>query len=116
MKRLLTLLVFSVITTQFFAQPVQRLRLDMVFAGDAKQQNIFLEGMHKEAVWSGPIVVDPFNYGEYQYKVFNSAGKEIFSKGFNNLFQEWRTTAEAKTTAMLDEKVSRAKEIINSIK
>ncbi len=98
MKKLVFIIAFTLISIPFYSQPTQRLRLDMVFAGDAIKQEIFLEGLHKEASWSGPVSQDPFNYGEYQYKVFNSSGKVIFSKGFNNLFQEWRTTAEAKTT------------------
>ncbi|PKO96369.1 MAG: peptidase M64 [Bacteroidetes bacterium HGW-Bacteroidetes-7] len=76
----------------------QRLRLDVIFAGDAYSQSVFLEELHKEPYWSGPRenLTDPFNYGEYKYSVIDSSGKVIFSKGFNNLFQEWRTTAEAK--------------------
>ena len=71
----------------------ERLRLDVIFAGDAYSQ------LHKEPYWSGPRenLTDPFNYGEYKFSVIDSSGKVIFSKGFNNLFQEWRTTAEAKT-------------------
>ena len=78
----------------------QRLRLDVVFAGDAYNQSVYLEELHKEPYWSGPRenLTDPFNYGEYKYSVIDSSGKIIFSKGFNNLFQEWRTTAEAKIT------------------
>jgi len=78
----------------------ERLRIDLTFAGDAKKQSIFLGGLHKEALWSGSRtnLVYPFNYGEYQYKLFDSTGRVIFSKGFSTLFQEWRTTAESKTT------------------
>ena len=77
----------------------ERLRLDVIFAGDAYSQSVFLEELHKEPYWSGPRenLTDPFNYGEYKFSVIDSSGKVIFSKGFNNLFQEWRTTAEAKT-------------------
>lgn len=77
----------------------ERLRLDVIFAGDASTQSVFLEELAREPFWSGPRVnlTDPFNYGEYRYTVTDSSGNVIFSKGFNNLFQEWRTTAEAKT-------------------
>jgi len=100
MKKLLSIIAFSFAALQICAQTVQRLRIDLIFAGDAQKQEIFLDGMHKESVWSGPkaISADPFNYGEYQYKVFNNSGEVLFSKGFSTLFQEWRTTAEAKTT------------------
>jgi len=100
MKKILSIIVISFVTLQINAQSFQRLRIDLVFAGDAQKQEVFLDGMHKEPVWGGPNInsTDQFNYGEYQYKVFNRSGKVIFSKGFNSLFQEWRTTAEAKTS------------------
>lgn len=84
---------------KYFTQ--ERLRLDMVFAGDASSQKIFLESMHKESYWSGSgkNLIDPFQYGEYHYKVVDMNGNTLFSKGFNSLFQEWRTTAEAKECA-----------------
>ncbi len=77
----------------------QRLRIDLVFAGDYKKQELFLQSLHAESQWSGSInnLISPFEYGEYQYKVFSKTGEEIFAKGFNTLFQEWRTTTEAKT-------------------
>ncbi len=77
----------------------ERLRLDVIFAGDALSQSVYLEEISKEPYWSGPRenLTDPFSYGEYKYTIEDSCGKVIFSKGFNNLFQEWRTTAEAKT-------------------
>ena len=75
-----------------------RMRIDVVLAGDAKNQGAFLDGLSKESIWGGSKVnlVEPFGYGEYKYEVFASDGKLIFSKGFNSLFQEWRTTAEAR--------------------
>jgi len=83
---------------QYFTN--ERLRLDITFAGDLNTQSVFLENLHKEEFWSGSKknLVDPFDYGDYYYKVFNSNNELIFSKGFNTLFREWRTTAEAKTT------------------
>jgi hypothetical protein len=76
----------------------QRLRIDVVFAGDASSQSVYLNSLHKEQLWSGSRVnlKDPFYYGEYHYRVMTKSGEEIFSKGFNSLFQEWRTTSEAK--------------------
>lgn len=76
----------------------QRLRIDVIFAGDASSQSVYLNSLHIEQFWSGSRVTlkDPFNYGEYQYKVITESGVEIFSKGFNSLFQEWRTTPQAK--------------------
>ncbi len=76
-----------------------RLRVDLVFAGNAKVQNIYLEALTKEGAWAGSKnnLVDQFNYGEYFLEVKSKQGEVIYSKGFNTLFQEWRTIAEAKT-------------------
>ena len=77
-----------------------RLRIDLTFAGDASYQKIFLEGLVKECAWSGSKtnLIDTFNYGEYRLEVQTPQGEPIYSKGFNTLFQEWRTTADAVTT------------------
>lgn len=78
----------------------ERLRLDVIFAGDAFNQDCFLEGLFKEPQWGGSLnsITEDFNYGEYNYRVENEQGDTIFSKGFNSLFLEWRTTPEAKKT------------------
>ncbi|MFA5444029.1 MAG: M64 family metallopeptidase [Bacteroidales bacterium] len=99
---LIICLGFAAITR---AQPVsydnyftgERLRIDLVFAGNATSQDVFLLSMHKESVWAGPKtqLIAPFTYGEYQYKIYTKKGDLIFSKGFNSLFMEWRTTREA---------------------
>lgn len=75
-----------------------RLRVDLVFAGDVNKQEIFLDGLNKEIEWSGSktILKSPLKYGEYLLELKNKNGEVIFSKGFNTLFQEWRTTEEAK--------------------
>jgi hypothetical protein len=87
------------------AQPVdydsyftpERLRVDLVFTGNARQQDVFLHSLHKEQLWTGSKtrLAVPFSYGEYQYKVYASNNLLLFSKGFNSLFSEWITTQEA---------------------
>lgn len=78
----------------------ERLRIDFVFAGNSTSQNIYLDGLKMESAWSGSrtSLIAPFDYGEYRLEVKTKEGKLIFSTGFNNLFQEWRTTAEAAVT------------------
>lgn len=103
MKKILALLIIMQGAFTLFAQNYDdyftpnRLRIDLVFAGNAKQQNIYLDGLAKEDNWSGSKInlKDPFNYGEYYLEVKTPAGETIYSKGFNTLFQEWRTTEEA---------------------
>lgn len=76
----------------------QRLRVDVVFAGNSSTQNVYLVSMNAEPQWSGSVnnLTDPFDYGEYQFRLINNKDEIIFSKGFNSLFQEWRTTSEAR--------------------
>lgn len=109
MKRILALIVLTISTLTLFSQEVdfnkhftgERLRVDLVFAGDSETQQIFLEGFTFEPLWSGSKsrLLDHFNYGEFRVEV-KEGDKIIYSAGFNNLFQEWRTTSEAKSTRM----------------
>ncbi len=75
------------------------LRFDYLHAGNSDTSYIFFEQMKEEKYWSGSQtnLIDKFNYGNYMYKVYNAKdNKLIFSRGFNTLFLEWRTTTEAK--------------------
>lgn len=77
-----------------------RLRIDLVFAGDAASQHVYLDGLKYEPQWSGSRknLVDPFDYGEYRLELRSPEDNQVlYSTGFSTLFQEWRTTAEART-------------------
>lgn len=76
----------------------ERLRIDLIFAGDASEQQLYLSAIYQEPLWSGPckLPVEPFDYGEYRYEVYSKDGVLLMKRGFNTLFQEWRTTPEAK--------------------
>lgn len=77
------------------------LRFDFILAGDADTTMVFPEGLREEPFWGGPLVnlIDKFGYGNFRYDVIDIAsGNLIYSKGFCTLFQEWQTTAEARTT------------------
>lgn len=41
--------------------------------------------------------LDDTAWGAYRFRVFDGAGAEIYSQGFGSIFDEWTTTAEAKT-------------------
>ena len=75
------------------------LRLDYIFAGDARHQAIYLDELHQSPRWYGrrhhlselPVegsgsitVTDP------------QSGDTIYRHSFSTLFQEWLSTAEAK--------------------
>ncbi|MFA8433015.1 MAG: M64 family metallopeptidase [Marinifilaceae bacterium] len=101
-----TTLVFVLLANLSFAQVDfdkyfidKTLRIDYMMGGDAKHQTVFLKELREEPHWGGSKtnLLDVFNYGTFRFKVFDKAsGELIYSKGFNSLFQEWQTTAEAK--------------------
>ncbi len=77
----------------------QTLRFDFILSGNQNEQKASLLQLSEEPVWGGPInnLLESFEYGEYTIKLYNKKdNKLLYSKGFNTLFQEWRTTAEAK--------------------
>lgn len=76
------------------------LRIDFSLSGNAKQQSAAIEQLRKEPVWSGPLnnLIDQFYYGGYYVNIYDKAtNKLIYSRGFNTLFEEWRTTDQANT-------------------
>lgn len=77
------------------------LRFDFLLGGNSKNVVVYPKQMKEEPFWAGSKtnLIDPFNYGSYRFEVFDSKSDSlIFSKGFSTLFQEWQTTAEAKTS------------------
>lgn len=75
------------------------LRIDFALSGNAEYQSAALMQLREEPVWGGPVrnLTDPFLYGGYYVNVYDRAtGRLIYSRGFNTLFEEWRTTEQAK--------------------
>jgi hypothetical protein len=76
------------------------LRFDFMLAGNSQKTLVYPVGMKEEQLYGGSLenLIDPFDYGNYKYEVFDGAeNRLIYSHGFCTLFQEWQTTAEAKT-------------------
>jgi hypothetical protein len=76
------------------------LRFDFMFSGNSQSTTVYPMGMKEEPFWAGSNtnLTDHFNYGNFRYEVFDDASDLlIYSRGFSSLFQEWQTTAEAKT-------------------
>jgi hypothetical protein len=76
------------------------LRIDFMFSGNSNKTTVYPAEMKEEPYWGGSKVnlTDQFNFGNFKYEVFDSLDKTlIYSKGFCSLFQEWQTTAEAKS-------------------
>ncbi|HBX50314.1 MAG: peptidase M64 [Bacteroidetes bacterium RIFOXYA12_FULL_35_11] len=75
------------------------LRVDYFHSGNLITDMICFEQMKQEAFWGGSKknLVDIFDYGNYKFSVCDSSSnKEIYSRGFCSLFQEWQNTDEAK--------------------
>jgi hypothetical protein len=75
------------------------MRVDFFMTGDADEQVITLDGMYRQGRWSGNPrkTIDDLNLGSYYIKVYDVASNRlIFSRGFNCVFLEYRTTAQAK--------------------
>ena len=74
------------------------LRIDFALSGNAKEQSAALQQLREEPIWGGTTknLIDPFNFGGYCIKVYdNQTDKLLYSRGFNTLFEEWRTTNQA---------------------
>jgi hypothetical protein len=77
------------------------LRFDFMLAGNNLKTLVYPVGMKEEPFWAGSNtnLITPFNYGNFKYELFDSTGSTLlYSKSFCTLFQEWQSTAEAKTT------------------
>lgn len=88
----------------------QALRIDLAFAGDYKETNVYLDNLSVEPYWSGSpnSNIDKLDFGVYRISVADKeSGVEIYSNGFCSLFQEWQTTAEAKQLKRYFEQVVR---------
>lgn len=68
-------------------------------SGNSEYQSAALRQLREEPVWGGPKknLIDGFGYGGYYVNVYDTTGTLIYSRGFNTLFEEWRTTAQADT-------------------
>jgi hypothetical protein len=76
------------------------LRIDFALNGNASGQTAALKALREEPLWAGPVhrLIDPFDYGGYFVYVRDQAtGRLLYSRGFNTLFEEWRTTEQART-------------------
>lgn len=76
------------------------LRIDFSLSGNAQFQAAAIEQLREEPVWGGPLnnLIDQFYYGGYYINVYSKKDNQlIYSRGFNTLFEEWRTTDQAQT-------------------
>ena len=78
------------------------LRIDFALTGNKDTQSAYLIETKKEPYWGGTKknLIDKFDYGTYRLTVCDNGTKDtIYTYGFCSLFEEWRTTAEAKSVS-----------------
>lgn len=76
------------------------LRIDYKHYGNAHEEGIALKDYHVGGIWSGTraYLVEPNRYGSVLFEVFDSiSGKLLFSRSYDCLFNEYRTTDRAQT-------------------
>ena len=74
------------------------LRVELFLVGDAKDEFITIHHIYQEGIWpeSRIRLLDPFNNGRYTVKLYDVAtNRLIYSRGFDTMFGEYRTTAPA---------------------
>lgn len=74
------------------------MRVDYYHVGDSKEETITLDKIYQQGIWAGSVknLLDPFLRGRYCAKVYDSAsGQLIFSRAYDSLFGEYKTTDEA---------------------
>ena len=90
--------VSDYVSEPIFAAPSKTLRLDYIFSGTDKTQEIALDEMYSFDGWAGRTVnMDkaPLR-GNGQISLTDKAsGQVLYVQSFSTLFQEWQTTEEA---------------------
>ncbi len=74
------------------------LRLDYVFCGDARRQDIYLRQLFRTGAWAGrrSHLQEPLLKGNGQVRVLDpESGACLYANSFSSLFQEWTVTEEA---------------------
>ncbi len=98
-KLFVALLSLSTIRAAAAAPPT--MRVDYYHTGTATEEHFSLDRVVIEPLpWPGNLsqAIDATDRGKYLFEVVDAAGgRTLFSRGFNSIYGEWETTAEAKT-------------------
>lgn len=105
-KLLVNIIIFFGMTSCLTAQSIfdkhfedKSMRIDLILAGNKQNQTVYITELKKEPYWGGSKnnLKDQFNYGEYRFFIIDeNTSDTLYSKGFCTLFEEWRSTEEAK--------------------
>ena len=97
MKRILVA-AFAVLSAVLMSAQERTLRVDYIFSGTDKSQEISLDEMSCFDGWAGRKVnldESPLKGNGQICLVEEDSGKVLFRQSFSTLFQEWQTTEEA---------------------
>ncbi len=76
----------------------ETLRIDLYQSGDAKEETITIHQIYLEGAWpeTKTGLLPPFDYGRYVFRLYDVAtNRLIFSRGFDTMFAEYKTTSPA---------------------
>lgn len=76
------------------------LRFDYYHSGDSRSEHYWFDAVKSEPYWAGSHVslIDTTGFGTQFFRIVDTAtGREIYSRGYCTLFNEWRTIPEAET-------------------
>lgn len=74
------------------------LRFDYYHCGNQNHETYYFDELKEEPYWGGSktSLLDNTGYGNQMFKIIDAnSGKEIYSRTFCTLFNEWQTTKEA---------------------
>ncbi len=73
------------------------LRIDYLRVGNRQHDTVNLSSIERIDNWAGSLtqLLDPFDNGDYRIVVADPAsGRQLYSRGYNTLFQEYRDTPQ----------------------
>ena len=98
MKQALVILAFFLLSVFSYGAP-RTLRVDYYHTGNSHEEWFSLDRVVLEPLeWPGNLnkSVDESQLGNYLFEVREQgSGKLVYSRGFNSVFGEWKTTEEA---------------------
>ncbi|MBN2360354.1 MAG: peptidase M64 [Deltaproteobacteria bacterium] len=74
------------------------MRVDYFHGGDEKREFFSIDQIYDQGIWAGSRtrLLDDFDNGRYYVKVYDAASQALlFSRGFDTIFGEYRTTEPA---------------------
>lgn len=100
MRKLFFSLFFLIFINGIIAQNTSKaLRIDFFRSGNKTDEMIAIRqvSLQNNLSIGQQAWIDTINYGSYRVDAFKSNGELFFRRGYSSLFNEWRTTDEAKT-------------------